>query len=120
RPKRDPLAVGQAPASSDERTAAETAQGLLHEPRLPDAGDSEDGEELAGVVGDRLLERIEQPAPLAFTSDHRRGQAPSFPGVLVGESGAAPEFTRFLGDDSIADEPVGRSVADQLAGSSDS
>ena len=48
---------------------------LPDEPRLPDSGRAENGEELAGVVADRLLERVVQASPLAVATDHRRREA---------------------------------------------
>ena len=48
---------------------------LTDEPRLPDARRSENREELAGPVADRLLERVVQSAPLTLAADHRRVEA---------------------------------------------
>jgi hypothetical protein len=54
RPVADPLAVGEAAAAHDGRI--EISQELVHEPRLAHPGRSQDGEQLAGAVCDRLLE----------------------------------------------------------------
>src|SRR3954469_23948669 len=50
----------------------EVLEELADEPRLPDARDSEHGEELTGSVADRLVERVLQAPALPRTADHRR------------------------------------------------
>ena len=56
----EPVAVGQAAARGDRRGAAQRIGHLGDEARLADAGGAEDGEELAGAIGDGLVERVEQ------------------------------------------------------------
>lgn len=66
----DPLAVGDAAAHNDRRFL-QTVEELGHEPRLADAGRSEDGEELASPVGDDVGESLFEQMPLPLAADHR-------------------------------------------------
>ena len=70
RPIRDPLPVGEAPPAEDP--CVHTVEELGRKPRLPDARDTEDGEQLARTVVDRPFERLVQAAELALAPDHQR------------------------------------------------
>ena len=74
RPPGQPVAVGQAAAGGDGRRAVDRLQHLGDEARLADAGGAEHGEQLARAIGDRLMEGVEQPPPLALAADHRRAR----------------------------------------------
>ena len=67
-PVGDPLAVGEAAATHDPRI--EAPQELGCQARLPDAGRSENREELARAVFHRLLEGVTQSAQLRRAPDH--------------------------------------------------
>ena len=54
RPESDALPVGKAAPARDPGPARQVAEELVHQPRLPDTGDAEHGEELAGAIAERL------------------------------------------------------------------
>jgi hypothetical protein len=72
RPIGDPLAVGQAGPTRDQRLVGHVAKKLTSEPRLAHAGRAENREQLAGAVAHGLLEGVVQTTPLALATDHRR------------------------------------------------
>ena len=76
RPVRDAVAVRRAAADEDGRGSAEQILELPREPRLPDPGLAEHGDELAGVLGDRPVERVAQQAELALSAHERRVLGP--------------------------------------------
>ena len=66
------LPVRPAAAVEHGRDALDTLGELAHEPRLPDAGRAEHGEEMQRAVGDRALERARERGELAASADERR------------------------------------------------
>ena len=72
RPERDALPVGEAPSTEDGRVRIDLGGELLHEPRLPGTGRSQDREEMAGAIRRDPLERLSEQRQLAVTADHRR------------------------------------------------
>jgi hypothetical protein len=72
-PERDSLAVVEAAAAHDFRV--EVVEKLCDEPRFPDAGRAEEGEQVAGLLSCRALVRLPQLFELAGATDERRIQA---------------------------------------------
>src|SRR6185312_8393608 len=69
RPVGDPLAVRQTAAADDVRVDPREKSG--REPRLADARDAEQREQLADAVGDGEVERLLEEQLLAATPDER-------------------------------------------------
>ena len=69
RPVADPLAVGET-APSHDLGAVESGQELLDEPGLPDAGRTEDREQMARALTDDVRERALEDPSLALAADH--------------------------------------------------
>ncbi len=80
-PVRDAVAVGEAAATHDGRV--ESRDELLREPRLPDPGDAQHGEERTRPLGPDALPGVVQHAPFALASD-KRHVAPARNRVAVG------------------------------------
>ena len=76
----DALAVGEAAATEDGRPIAHLVEEGRHQPRLADAPDAEDGEQLTGVVAHRPLEGAPQQRELSFPPDHGCVEVPGEPG----------------------------------------
>jgi hypothetical protein len=72
RPVRNPLAVRKATATSDQGTIRDVLDELTDEARLPNTGHSDDGEQLARSVTERLFERVVEAPPLTLSADHGR------------------------------------------------
>ena len=99
----------------------------MHQPRLPDPGGAEDGEEDADSIGDGLLQPIGKRLALTRPADHRcvgpprrarhagrnRKQAVGADRLLLALDGHRVEW---LGGDGVANEPVGRVADDHVAG----
>ena len=127
RPPGQPVAVGQAAAGRDGRRAVDRLQDLGHQARLADPGGAEHGEQLARAIGDRLMESVEQPPPLALAADHRRARALS-PPPRVGRDRQQPEglerralaLDRQRGDrlgvDRVTDQPERVAPEQDVAG----
>ncbi|HEY7622867.1 MAG TPA: hypothetical protein VH834_24045, partial [Solirubrobacteraceae bacterium] len=81
RPPRQTVAVGQAAADGDGGGVIDRLHHLAHQARLADAGRAEHGEQLAGAIGDGLMECVEHAAALAPASDHRPARPPGPRGV---------------------------------------
>ncbi len=79
-PERDALAVGKAAAGEDGGVVADRAQRLRDEPRLPDAGVAEHGEEVARALAHGAGKRIPQKRELAIPAHHVRIEAPRMRG----------------------------------------
>ena len=116
RPERDPLAVGQATATRDPCPPRHSVQELLHEPRLADTGEPEDGEELARGVCASLLEGVRQPTPLAAATHHRRVQPPRRRREPVADAQQPPGVACAIDCDCIAHELPDSGIEQHLAG----
>ena len=69
RPVGDPVAVGETPAAHDRRPV-DRRQELRDQPRLPDAGRAQDGEEIAGAFAGDVVEGVAEELQLAVSADH--------------------------------------------------
>ena len=71
RPVRDALAVRETAATEDVGRVAHAFEEVGDEARLADARWAEQREELAGPIGDGILERAPEPLPLPLAADER-------------------------------------------------
>jgi hypothetical protein len=96
----------------------EVGQQFLHEARLADPGQTEHGEQLAGAIADRLVERVAQPPTLTLPPHHRRDEAPLLTANLA-DVDHVPRRVDLVGDYSVTDQPVGCGVDYHLAACGD-
>jgi hypothetical protein len=115
RPVRDPFPVREAASGCDERVFAEALQELVHEPRLADTRDAEHGEELAGSVADRLVERVVQAPAFSLSPDHRRIKRADAFGCDVGDVKHTPAVAHRLCRHAIPQNRAGGRVNQDLA-----
>ena len=119
RPEGDPLPVGEAATAQDLRPRSDPLDELVVEARLSDTRVADDGDEPAGSLGDRFLERREETLELGLAAYHRRvaSTAPAFAGLgdrdepVRGDTlGLALELERLdrLDLDGVAHEAVGQ------------
>ena len=122
-----PSAVGQAPASEDGRAVAESLDEGGHQPRLADATDAEDREELTRLIRHRPLEGAPKERELTLPADHRRVEVACEPGRSRRDLDETERGHRIglalrlqgldrLGDHRIADECEGVFPQQDLAG----
>ncbi len=72
REERDALAVRQAAAPQHAGLRSRTGEELLHQPRLPDARRTEEGEQVRGPFAHRVVEGAFEQLMLLRPPDHRR------------------------------------------------
>ena len=68
----DALAVGHATANEHACLVAQLGDELVHEPGLADPGGPENGEQVAGALGDRTSKGLIEQHQLAVSADQRR------------------------------------------------
>ena len=106
RPIRDALSIRKTTPPRHQGAVGDILDELRYKAGLPHAGCAEEGEELARAITDRLLERIEQSPPLAFSPDHRRvepARGDEFDGVDLEKPSV---FANCLGTNCGAHEPL--------------
>ena len=115
-PVRDSLSVRKTSSASDERVVRDISDELADEARLPDAGRSDDREQLAGPVAERLLERVVEAPLLTLSSDHGRVEAATGVELEWTHSDEPPVISSRLDLGGNSDERQRPLVDKQLAG----
>ena len=128
RPERDALPVGEAPPAKDRGVRVDLAGELLHQPRLPGTGRSQDREEMTRAIRRRRARTLARSSassrsrPTIGASSRRA--CPAAPAVTSSSRYAANRLRLALGRDRIgrlrpdrvAGQPIGLRTDQDLAG----